>query len=174
MFKLYGLRIFHAKEIDTHGGSIRVYNLFKKFKITNNVKKILNKEAKELNNKKLEVFKKKIINTKIENLKILSEIVKKGKTIVAVGAPTRGSTLVSYFGLDENMIQAVLEVKNSKKIGNYMPGTKIPVIEESNIKKFKPDYLYLLSCHIKDQLIKFLKKMALKVNLLFLFHCLKY
>ena len=39
-----------------------------------------------------------------------------------------------------------------------MPGTKIPVIEEFNIKKFKPDYLYLLSWHIKDQLIKFLKK----------------
>ena len=163
LFKLYGLRIFHAKEIDTHGGSIRVYASFsKKFKRTNNVKKILNKEAYELNNKKLEVFKKKIINTKIENLKILSEIVKKGKTIVAVGAPTRGSTLVSYFGLDENMIQAVLEVKNSKKIGNYMPGTKIPVIEESNIKKFKPDYLYLLSWHIKDQLIKIFKKNGFK------------
>ena len=95
-------------------------------------------------------------------MKILSEIVKKGKTIVAVGAPTRGSTLVSYFGLDENMIQAVLEVKNSKKIGNYMPGTKIPVIEESNIKKFKPDYLYLLSWHIKDQLIKIFKKNGFK------------
>ena len=110
---------------------IRVYASYsKKFKITKDVKKILNKEAKELNNKKLEF--KKIINTKIENLKILSEIVKKGKTIVAVGAPTRGSTLVSYFGIDENMIKAVLEVKNSKKIGNYMPGTKIPIIEESH------------------------------------------
>ncbi len=163
LFKSYGLKIFHAKEIDTHGGSIRVYaSLSKNFKKSKNVNRILTQEKKELNNRKLAIFKNKIINSKIENLKILSHIIKKNKTILAVGAPTRGSTLLSYFGLDEKIIKAVLEVKNSKKIGNYMPGTKIPVIEENEIRKYNPDYLYLLSWHIKDSLMKIFKKNGYK------------
>ena len=163
LFKSKGLRIFHAKEIDTHGGSIRVYvSRSKKFPISKNVNKILSREKKELNMRKLEIFKNKIINTKVENLNILLNIIKKGKTILAVGAPTRGSTLVSYFGIDEKIIKAVLEIKGSQKIGHYMPGTKIPIVEESEIRKYNPDYLYLLSWHIKDSLIKIFKKNGYK------------
>ena len=43
-----------------------------------------------------------------------------------------------------------------------MPGTKIPVIEENKIRKYNPDYLYLLSWHIKDSLIKIFKKNGYK------------
>jgi hypothetical protein len=47
-----------------------------------------------------------------------------------------------------------------------MPGTKIPIVEESEIRKYNPDYLYLLSWHIKESAYQnFLKKMAIKVNL---------
>ena len=163
LFKSHGLTIFHAKEINTHGGSIRVYaSRSNKFSISKNVNKILSKEKKELKNEKLEIFKKKVVNTKIENLKILLDLIKKGKTILAIGAPTRGSTLVSYLGIDEKIIKAVLEVKNSQKIGHFMPGTKIPIIEESEIKKYNPDYLFLLSWHIKDSLIKIFKKNGYK------------
>ena len=43
-----------------------------------------------------------------------------------------------------------------------MPGTNIPIIEESFIKKRKPDYLLLLSWHISKSLIKNFKKKGFK------------
>jgi hypothetical protein len=35
-----------------------------------------------------------------------------------------------------------------------MPGTKIKIVSEADIKKFKPDYLLIFSWHIKNQLKK--------------------
>ena len=43
------------------------------------------------------------------------------------------------------MISAILEVKGSSKIGKYMPGTKIPVINEDKIKYKNLKYLLLFS-----------------------------
>ena len=46
-----------------------------------------------------------------------------------------------------------------------MPGTNIPIVEESIFKKEKPDYLLLLSWHISRVLIKYLERKAIKENL---------
>ena len=47
----------------------------------------------------------------------------------------------------------VAELKNSEKIGKYMPGTKIPIVEESEALRNNPDYLLLLSWHISQEII---------------------
>ena len=66
LFNKYGMEIIHAKKINTHGGSIRVYAARKnKFKIKNSVKKILNLEKSFLNWKTFFNFKKQIVNSKI-------------------------------------------------------------------------------------------------------------
>ena len=42
--------------------------------------------------------------------------------VSSVTAPSRASTLVNYVGLDESMLDCVLEIAGSYKIGKYMPG----------------------------------------------------
>ena len=42
-----------------------------------------------------------------------------------------------------------------------MPGTNIPIVEESILKE-KPDYLLLLSWHISESLIKIFRKKGYK------------
>ena len=79
-----------------------------------------------------------------------------------MGAPSRASTLINYLGLNEDLIDSVLEINGSYKIGNYIPGTKIPIINENKIRKIKPDYLVLFSWHIKDELKKNLRKKGFK------------
>ena len=67
LFKRYGMEIIHAKKINTHGGSIRVYAAKKnKFKIKNSVNQILNFEKKFINWKTFINFKKRIVNSKID------------------------------------------------------------------------------------------------------------
>jgi hypothetical protein len=86
----------------------------------------------------------------------------KNKTIFGVGAPSRASTLINYLSLDQDIIDCVLEIKGSYKIGNYIPGTKIPILDEKILIKRKPNYLILFSWHIKNELKKNLKKKGFK------------
>ena len=65
-------------------------------------------------------------------------------------------------GLDQDIIDCVLEIKGSYKIGNYIPGTKIPILDEKILIKRKPNYLILFSWHIKNELKKNLKKKGFK------------
>jgi hypothetical protein len=89
---------------------------------------------------------------------ILKEIRSKNQKVYGIGAPSRASTLVNYVGLDDTIIDCVLEIKGSYKIGKYMPGTLIPVLEESKLIEDQPEYALLLSWHIADELIPKLKE----------------
>jgi hypothetical protein len=163
LFKKHNLEIINTKEIPTHGGSIRVYAAKKGvYKISENVKKQFNKEKKYLNKKNFDKFKENVSNSKINLFNIIKKIKDKNKTIFGVGAPSRASTLINYLGLDQDIIDCVLEVSGSYKIGNYIPGTKIPIINEDIIFKKQPDYLILFSWHIKDELKRNLKRKGFK------------
>ena len=163
LFDKHKLEIIDIKEIPTHGGSIRVYASRKgKYKVSRNVSMQLKKEAKGLNKKNLDKFKKNVVNSKIRLFNIIKNLKDKDKTIFGVGAPSRASTLINYIGLDQEIIDCVLEVDGSYKIGNYIPGTKIPILNENILKNKKPDYLILFSWHIKNELKKNLRKKGFK------------
>ena len=163
LFDKYNLEIFHAKQIPTHGGSIRVYAAHKgKFKKTKNVKIIEKKEKENLNWKNFKKFKFNVIQSKIKLNNILLNIKKKNKTVFGIGAPSRASTLINYTGINENLVSCVCEIEGSYKIGNFMPGTNIPIISEKKLYKDKPEYVILFSWHIAKELKFNLKKRGFK------------
>lgn len=165
LFSLNNLEVFHAKKIPTHGGSIRVYSSKKGvYKKTKNLKMIMEQEKKsEIHKMKIfQNFKKKVINSKYKLLNLLIDLRKKKKTIFAIGAPSRASTLVNYVGIDNDLVEYILEVSGSNKINKYLPGTLIPVVDEKIINKNAPDFLLILSWHIKDELMKIFKKKGFK------------
>lgn len=164
LLEQHGLEIFHVKRIPTHGGSIRVYAARKgDYAVQSSVKEI---EAAEKNfglqDTALPEFKRRVVNSKLALMSLLHGLKKDGARIVAVGAPSRASTLVNYVGLDEGILDAVLEIKNSYKIGKYMPGTLIPVRDENMLFEEQPDYALLLSWHIAGELIANLKAKGYK------------
>ena len=163
LFEKYNLTIFHATKIPTHGGSIRVYVSKKnKFKISSSVKKIIKEEKKFLNWKNFHKFETNVTNSKLSLYSLLYNIIKKGNKIYGIGAPSRASTLINFLGLDRKIISCVCEIDGSYKIGNYMPGTNIPIVSEKNLYKQKPNYVILFSWHIAKELIASLKKRGFK------------
>jgi hypothetical protein len=154
LLEQHGLEIFHAKQIPTHGGSIRAYVSRKgNFKIKPTVEEILNQESKtDLEGKALLDFKNRMVNSKLELHSMLLEFKKQGKRIFGIGAPSRASTLVNYAGIDDGILDYVVEIKGSHKIGKYLPGTVIPVVDESKLYEEQPEYALLLSWHIADEL----------------------
>lgn len=163
LLEQHGLEVFHARRIPTHGGSIRVYAARKGERpIEPSVAQILAEEEKQLSPTALEAFKRGVVASKLGLMALLHDIKAKGKKVDGVGAPSRSSTLINYVGLDDGIIDAVLEIKGSYKIGKYVPGTLIPVVDEAKIATDPADYLLLFSWHIADELMPKLKKSGFK------------
>ena len=83
---------------------------------------------------------------------LIRDVKEKGGRIVGISAPSRASTLVNYVGLDEAIIDYVCEIEGSLKIGKCMPGTLIPVVEESRMFVDQPECAIIFSWHIADEL----------------------
>jgi len=158
------LEIFYAKQIPTHGGSIRVYASRKgKYKITESINKLLLEEKKHILDKEnLLNFKRKVTLSKLELHSLLLKLKKEGKRIYGVGAPSRASTLINYVGIDDGIMDCVTEINGSYKIGKYIPGTVIPVVDESQLYTDQPEYALLLSWHIADELMPKIKAKGFK------------
>ena len=160
LFKKHNLQIFDVKTIPTHGGSIRIYVSRKnEYKIRPSVRKIIAKEKKFLDFKNFDI---NVLDSKIHLLKILNNIKKKKGSVAGISAPSRATTLINYTGIDTDLVKCIFEIKGSKKIGNFIPGTNIPIIEEkiNLLKKF--NYLLIFSWHIKKEIIKNLRKKGYK------------
>jgi hypothetical protein len=93
-----------------------------------------------------------VVLSKLRLLAMLRDFKEKGARIAGISAPSRASTLVNYVGLDEAIIDYVCEIPGSLKIGRYMPGTRIPVVDEARLYSDQPDYAVIFSWHIADEL----------------------
>lgn len=160
LLAMHGLAVFHAKKIPSHGGSIRVYAARTgKYKVNSSVSQMLRMEKSTVSTlASFDSFKKRVVLSKLALYSLLYKIKLRGKRIYGIGAPSRGSTLVNYVGIDDGIIDCVLEIKGSQKIGKYVPGTMIPVIEETKLYKDQPEYALLLSWHIADELAPKIKQ----------------
>jgi SAM-dependent methyltransferase len=154
LLEQHGLEVIHAKRIPTHGGSIRVYAARKGTRPAQpSVAAILGEERAAGGwPQRLAQFKRDVVNSKLALHALLKDLKQAGARIFGVGAPSRASTLINYVGLDDGILDCVLEVKGSYKVGKYMPGTLIPVVDEARLFDDQPEYALLLSWHIAEEL----------------------
>ncbi len=157
LFNKVGLEIIRAKKIKTHGGSIRVYAASKGMYKKSNKLKMLFQNEKNLFNKKIYSFEKKVTKSKLDLYKILGKLKNKNNKIYGISAPSRATTLANYVGLKSDIIECILEIDGSKKINHYLPGTDIPIFNEKKLYKDMPEYAFIFSWHIADEIIKNLK-----------------
>ena len=157
----HGLEIVRVKRIPTHGGSIRVYSARKgRLPVDASVLERLAHEKSYglADGSALRSFRRRVIQSKLDLLGLLAGLKREGKRIHGVGAPSRASTLINYVGIDDGILDVVAETASSHKINKYLPGTRIPVVDEARLFQEQPDYALLLSWHIADELIANLRK----------------
>ncbi|MGN7614329.1 class I SAM-dependent methyltransferase [Magnetococcales bacterium HHB-1] len=164
LLEQHGLEVIHAKAIPSHGGSIRVYAAHKgKRSPLPSVKTFLDQEtARGPMREQLETFKKRTVNSKLKLYQFLTEAKSSGNRIIGISAPSRASTMTNYVGLDDGLIDYVVEIKGSQKIGKLMPGKRIPVVEESRMFEEQPEYALIFSWHIAEELIPKLRAKGYK------------
>lgn len=157
----HGLEVFHVKRIPTHGGSIRVYAARKGERaVMPSVAERIADEARAglTDGSAFKTFRDRVIGSKVNLHALIAPIKARNQRIYGIGAPSRASTLINYTGLDDGLIDAVMEVSSSHKLNKYIPGTRIPVLDEAKLFEDQPEYALLLSWHIADELARNLRR----------------
>lgn len=157
VLRMHGMDVVHARRIPTHGGSIRIYAARQgEHAVDATVPALLAEEAPQITSAELHSFSAEAAKSKLALLALLRDVKRQGR-IYAIGAAPRSCTLIHYVGLDSTILDCVLELPGSPKIGNYLPGTVIPIFEESKLFEDEPEYVLLLTWHVAQDLIPKIK-----------------
>ena len=155
IFEANGLHIFDIDELPTHGGSLRIYaqrDNMKHYKVSDAVHDVYKKEIQHGVNT-LDFYKDFQIKSeeiKFNLLSFLIEARSKGENVIAYGAAAKGNTIMNFSGIHSDLISCVVD-KNPNKSGKFMPGSRIPIVDESIIKEKKPEYVMILPWNLKDE-----------------------
>jgi len=146
--------IYRVEQINTHGGSIRVYiKKGKKIKIESTVKKLV-KDEEKFGIKKYETYQKfaeKVYKIRDNIRKNILNLKNKNNKIIGYGSPAKATTALNFFGIS-NEINCIIE-DNKLKHGKYLPGMKIPILSKDKIKK-KPDCVLVLAWNFFEEIKK--------------------
>ena len=160
-FERFGLSINHLEENDYMGGSIRVF-VGKKPAQSNVVTSYIEREEATgiYQPHQYIEFMKKINTLKFSLNKSLYAIRSRGEKIMAIGAATKGNTLLNFCQLDQSIITFVADT-SPLKIGKVTPGSHIPIRSEEDIT---PDITYavILPWNIGNFLKEKLKHLNVK------------
>jgi len=72
--------------------------------------------------------------------------------VIAYGAAAKGNTIMNFSGIHSDLISYVVD-KNPNKVGKYMPGSRLPIVEESTIRIDKPKYIVIFPWNIKEEVM---------------------
>jgi hypothetical protein len=90
---------------------------------------------------------------KIKNafLSFLLESNHRGAKVVAYGAAAKGNTLINYAGVRPDLLKWVVD-RNPSKRGKFLPGSRIPIVDEECLKSERPDFVVILPWNLKDEI----------------------
>ena len=167
LFSYYNFTITDVERGSRYGGNIRVHvTKGKNRPVSESVTSLLNLEE-ELGLNNLETYKKfsdRVKKAKKDFLNFIINIKKDGKTIVANSCPGRSVTLLNYYGVDSDLIPYIAEQPTSLKLGMFLPGKQIPIVNNEILLKDQPDYVILLAWHYAEPIMEQLKARGLKSN----------
>ncbi len=157
IFRSFGLRVFDVEELPTHCGSLRIYGCHTEDtrETSINVTNLLQKETL-CGMQKISTyndFQKKTNIIKNDFLSFLIEQKKHGKKVAAYGAAAKGSTILNYAGIKPDLLSFVSDSCIYKQ-GKFMPGSHIPILSDSALDEYLPDYLIILPWNLFSELKK--------------------
>lgn len=158
IFAANGLTVFDVEEIPTHGGSLRVFAQRSDtgaHPIGPAVAAMLAREE-AAGMKQLGYytdFQKKAEAVKDGIVAWLIAAKRQGLRVGAYGAAAKGNTLMNFAGIRPDLVPYVVD-RAAAKQGRFMPGSRIPIVEEAHLWADKPDRVLILPWNIKAEVME--------------------
>jgi SAM-dependent methyltransferase len=151
-----GLTAFDVEELPTHGGSLRVFAARQsstRHEVTARVEELLRREAAfgVTTRECYSGFQAKAETVKDDFLRFLLGAKEDGKTVAAYGAAAKGNTLMNFAGVRPDMVRFVVD-SNPAKQGRFMPGSRVPITAEDQLRQRRPDYIVILPWNLRTEL----------------------
>ena len=156
-FSRLGMEIIDVVPVATHGGSIRV--LVQKVggprRISPHVSATIRHEAK-MGLHRVATYKNfagRVAQNRTKLTSLLARLRQRGATIAGYGAPAKSTTLLHYFGIDNQTLVFIVDDSPLKQ-GLYTPGTHIPVVESTQLYERRPDYVLVLAWNFAQSIMQ--------------------
>ena len=157
IFAANGLTVFDVEEHAPHGGSLRVFAQRSdtgQHAVQGAVAELLLREAQA--GMKTAAFyagfQARADKVKDDFHAFLIDAKRRGKTVAAYGAAAKGNTLMNYAGIRPDLIAFVVD-RNPAKQGQFMPGSRLPIVAEGRLRDVRPDYIVILPWNLRDEII---------------------
>lgn len=162
IFSVNGLTVFDVQELPTHGGSLRVWARRSDDQATAQtpteqarVARLLELEA-DAGVKRADFYRNlqsQAIRIKAELLRFLIDTQSRGLKVAAYGAAAKGNTLLNFAGVRPDLLPYVVD-RNPAKQGKFMPGSRIPIVDEAHLMAHRPDYILILPWNLRHEVMK--------------------
>jgi SAM-dependent methyltransferase len=153
----HGLRILDVEELETHGGSIRLWVVHDDDgrPSTDSVEAIKSREraAGYGEPEGYAGFATRVEATKRDLLEFLIDERRKGSRIAGYGAPGKGNTLLNYCGIRTDLVDFLVD-RNPHKHGRYTPGTHIPILAPTHLDEARPDVILIMPWNLRDEIAR--------------------
>ena len=153
----HGLMVYDVDELDTHGGSLRVYACHAEDPLRPITPRVDTLCAYEIAAGLEHLgyyadFADRVRETKHKLLDFLVAAKRAGKSIVGYGAPGKGNTLLNYCGIRTDFLDYTVD-RNPYKHGKFLPGTHIPIHPPERIRETRPDYVLILPWNLRQEIV---------------------
>jgi SAM-dependent methyltransferase len=157
IFAANGLQVFDVEELPTHGGSLRVFAQRSdggRQPVGAAVSDLLAREqAAGMTAPGFYAgFQHEAERVKRELLEFLLQAKRDGLKVGAYGAAAKGNTLLNFAGVRPDLLPYVVDL-NPAKQGKYMPGSRIPIVDEAHLRQDRPDRVLILPWNLREELM---------------------
>lgn len=158
LLQRHGLYIRDAESLDVHGGSLRVY--------------IGHREDAPASFRLLELFSKEDV---LHDMRIYGRFrerafnclrefhlfLQEHGPVYGMGAAAKAAVFANCCGLTNKDVIAIGDVTPAKW-GKFMPGSRIPILTETQVFQQKPEYLWIAAWNWKDEITRGWRAMGYK------------
>lgn len=153
---VHDLELVNVEYQVTHGGSMRYTIAHKGVKtVSENVIDLIENELfLNLDDEETYAgFGDRIDHIKNDLIKLLIQLKKEEKKVVAYGATSKSTTVINYFGITPDLVECIYDTTPIKQ-NKFSPGAHIPVMPYEQFHLSKPDYVLLFAWNHAKEIIE--------------------